>query len=56
VETSTRVAIVTLTSDEDERPPEEIKEEVRKKLKVTTITKKWRIERVAVLDPGGILT
>jgi hypothetical protein len=40
-----------LISEEDERSPEEIKEEVRKMLKIASITKKWRIERVAVLEP-----
>jgi hypothetical protein len=53
VETSTRITIVTLISEEDERSPEEIKQEVRKMLKIASITKRWHIERVAVLEPGN---
>jgi len=41
----------------DERHAVKIKEEIRTKLEVAiAITKRWRVERVAVLDPGGIIT
>jgi len=56
VATLMRVAIVTMITEEDERPAVKIKEEIQRTLEVATITKKWHIERVAILDPGGIIT